>query len=210
MGWGGTDVWERWWLRHQSFAAWVLAAFVFGSLVGALGLSAISAHDRAVLAADVVGFVNRAIHGSPAWSSVFGTALLQNLKVLGLIYALGVSVAGLPLILLSMFFRGFVLGFALGFFVDTLHGTGLAVAVIAVIVPNLLLVPAWITASAGGLAFAWGLLHGTGPGRRTALGRAFAEYTVVALAAAALVIMGTALQAVVAPLILRWMGPWGV
>ncbi len=203
------DPFERWWLRHQSSAAWVLAAFVLGSLVGALALNALTPHDRLVLHAAVAQFVNQGARGVRT-PPLFGQAVLDNLKVLGLIYALGVSVAGLPLVLLALFFRGFVLGFAVGFFVNTMPGAGVGVALVAIVLPNLVLVPAWLVAGSGGLAFASRLLRTADWRRGPPLARAFADYTLVTLAGAALVVVGSALQTLAAPLLLHWLAPWGV
>lgn len=207
---GRAAPWTVWWERHQMYGLLVLSTFVAGSLLGALALNALDPTQRLALLTLVKRFVNVVIGQSVASPTIFGTALETNLKVLGLIYILGVSVAGLPLVLLAVFFRGFVLGFAIGFFLGTLHGLGLGIALIAVVVPNLALVPAWLAAGAGGVAFSWQLMSRAarlGPYR---LPEAFAQYTVVALAGTLAIALGSLLQAFFAPMLLHWLGPWGI
>ncbi|MGC8489571.1 MAG: stage II sporulation protein M [Clostridia bacterium] len=201
---------SRWWSRHQTFAALVLTAFVLGSLVGALALQVLSLSERADLALLLSRFLHDVGASPGIGAGLFGAALLTNLKVLGLIYVLGVSVAGFPLVLLALFFRGFVLGFAVGVFVTLLHGTGFWLAVVAVALPNLVLVPAWLTAGAGGLGFSWRLLGLKRERGRSNLGESFAEYTLVTLAGALVVVFGSALEVLATPLLLHWLAPLGI
>lgn len=200
----------RWWGRHQTYAALVLTAFVLGSLVGALALRVLSLSERMDLAVLLNQFMAHVAISPGIGAALFGTALITNLKVLGLIYVLGVSVAGFPLVLLALFFRGFVLGFAVGVFVTLLHGAGFWLALIAVALPNLVLVPAWLTAGAGGLGFSWRLLAHNRERGRGSLADSFAEYTLVSLAGALVVVLGSALEVVVAPVVLHWLSPLGI
>lgn len=203
-------VWVDWWERHQTYAAMVLGAFVLGSFVGALALNALVPAERLGLLELVKGFLTTVIARQVASPTVFGTALVQNLKVLGLIYILGVSVAGFLLVLLAVFFRGFVLGFSVGFFLSSLHGIGLAVALIAVVIPNLALVPAWLAAGAGGLAFSWQLISRSTRLSSQRLPQLFVQYTAVVAIGVGLVALGSVLQGFMAPTLLHWMGPWGI
>lgn len=206
----GGGRWADWWARHQAYGILVLATFVFGGLAGALALDALGAADRLALMALVKGFLNLVAERSTADLNVLGVALLTNLKVLGLIYVMGVSVAGLPLILLAIFFRGFVLGFAVGFLLGTLHSVGMGLALVAVVLPNLVLVPAWLATGAGGVAFSWQLLAGRNRLASWRLSESFLQYTAVALVGAVEVGVGSALQALLAPTVLHWLAPWGL
>jgi|BEDMetMinimDraft_2_1075160.scaffolds.fasta_scaffold03821_2 stage II sporulation protein M len=206
----GGGRWADWWARHQTYGILVLATFVFGGIAGALALDALGGADRLALVALVKSFLNLVSERSPANIDLLGIALLTNLKVLGLIYVMGVSVAGLPLILLAIFFRGFVLGFAVGFLLGTLHSVGMGLALIAVVLPNLVLVPAWLATGTGGVAFSWQLLAQRNRLASWRLSEAFLQYTVVALVGAVEVGVGSALQALLAPTVLHWLAPWGL
>ena len=201
--------WADWWEAHESYAFTVLAALLFGSLLGALALEAVDGATRVMLLLLVKRFLNIEAARIPGAGPIFGAAFMQNVKVLGLLYVLGVSVAGLPLVLLAVLFRGFVLGFAVGFFLETLHGPCLVLALIAVALPNAAILPAWLAVGAGGLRFSWRLLvHGDV--QRHRLGAEFYQMTAAALLALGPVLVGSALEAAVAPALLHWLAPWGL
>jgi stage II sporulation protein M len=202
--------WTDWWDAHRPYAVVVLGTFLLGGLLGALALDALTGTTRLQLLELVTRFLNVTTERAPNLGPLLGTALVQNLRVLGLIYLLGVSVAGLPLVLLAVLFRGFVLGFAVGFFLGALHSIGLLVSLIAIVLPNLAILPAWLATGAGGVRFSWQLLARGGDGGRWSLVGELAQFTVVAVVAVGLVGVGSALQAVVAPTLLHWLGPWGV
>ena len=202
--------WSDWWDAHRPYAVLVLGTFLVGGLLGALALEALTGTTRLQLLELVQRFLNVTAERSPNPGPLLGVALLQNLRVLGLVYLLGVSVAGLPLVLLAVLFRGFVLGFAVGFLLGTLHSIGLFVSLIAIVLPNVAILPAWLATGAGGVRFSWQLLVRGADGGRWSLARELAQFTVVALVAVGLVGVGSALEAVVAPTLLHWLGPWGV
>jgi stage II sporulation protein M len=201
--------WTDWWDAHRPYAVLVLGAFLTGSLLGALALDVLGGGTRLVLLQLIERFLSLTGREVPPVGPLLGTALIQNLKVLGLLYLLGVSVAGLPLVLLAVLFRGFVLGFAVGVLMGTFHSTGVVVTLIAVILPNLLILPAWLATGAGGLRFSWRLLQGSPGPRRFHLARELAQFTVVALVAVGFVTAGSVIEAVCAPVLLHWISPWG-
>jgi stage II sporulation protein M len=201
--------WTEWWEAHEGYALTLVGTLLFGGLMGALALEAVDAPTRLALLLLVKRFLTDEAGHLPQGPPLVNAALLDNMKVLGLLYIFGVSVVGIPLVLLAVFFRGFVVGFAVGFFLETMHGQGLALAAVSVALPNLLLVPAWLAVGAGGLRFSWRLLASTETARAR-LGPEFYQMTAVALAALVLVAAGSALEGLVAPLLLHWLARWGL
>ncbi len=65
----------------------------------------------------------------------------ENLKVFLLIWILGISVIGVPLILILLFVRGIVVGFTVGFLVNQGGVKGFLLACVTVLPHNFLLIP---------------------------------------------------------------------
>ncbi|MDA8194293.1 MAG: stage II sporulation protein M [Thermaerobacter sp.] len=184
-----------------------VAALAVGMIFGALAVSTLTAVDKQSLAAYIHSFLQLEA-ARPTWHGVFRSALAANLKTLGLLYLLGVSVAGMPLVLVLLFFRGFVLGFSVGFLVSQLHLPGIGLSVVAIGLQNLFLVPALAIAGAGALAFSWQLVS---PARRTAphaVLEGFAAFTGLVLALSGVVLVGTLLESYAVPLLLHMLGSW--
>ncbi|NLL88040.1 MAG: stage II sporulation protein M [Firmicutes bacterium] len=75
-------------------------------------------------------------------------------KVSCLIWVLGMTVIGVPLIAGIVFVRGFVLGFTVGFIISEMKLNGILVAAASLLPHNLLFVPALILVSTTSLSFA--------------------------------------------------------
>lgn len=86
--------------------------------------------------------------------NLFFRSLLDNiLKIGGLIWLLGLTMIGSPLILGIVFIRGFVIGFTIGFIIDQMLLNGVLVAMASILPHNLLLIPAIIMISTASLSF---------------------------------------------------------
>lgn len=210
MGGNPGQAWNRWWDEHRAYSLLVMAGFLLGTLLGALAVNVLPLAETATLASSVRQLVSVSAGPGLPPGPVFLAAAGSNLKVLGLIYVLSLSVAGLPLVLLAVLFRGFVLGFALALLLTMLPAGGVGLALVAVVLPNLLLVPAWLAAGSGGVAFSWHLLSRPAWRGRGRLWEAFGAYTAVALVAGMAVLVGSGTEAVVTPWLMRSLVHFGV
>ncbi len=210
MGWDPGGAWDRWWDEHRAYSLLVMAAFLLGTLLGALAVNVLPVAETARLAGRIRELVT--VAGGPELpvGAVFLAAVATNLKVLGLIYILSLSVAGMPLVLLAVLFRGFVLGFALAIILTLLPSAGVGLALVAVVLPNLLLVPAWLATGSGGVAFSWHLLSRPAWRGRERLWESFGAYSAVVLLAGAAVLAGSGTQAVVTPWLMKSLVHFGV
>ncbi|MGI6567216.1 MAG: stage II sporulation protein M [Firmicutes bacterium] len=153
---------------HRRTAAYmfVFVVFIMGTISGAFAVKALSTQQRD----DLGGYIHTLFEAAPAANAVGSAAairqaFLQNIaKTVGLMWLLGLSVLGAPLVLALLFLRGFVLGFTVGFMVEEMVLKGIAMAVVSVVPHNLLVVPALILAGGAALSFSWAAL-------RTLMGR---------------------------------------
>lgn len=94
--------------------------------------------------------------GLKVWSEVVQTQLVT----FGLLWLLGLTVIGIPLIILAVGARGFILGFTVGFLVQERAGQGLILALAAVLPQNLFYVPALLGAGIFAFYFSFSLMRG--------------------------------------------------
>ncbi|RYD02531.1 hypothetical protein N752_24695 [Desulforamulus aquiferis] len=81
------------------------------------------------------------------------TTITNNLTFVGIIYLLGLTVIGAPVILALLFIRGFSLGFTVGFLANERAGDGVIIAIASVLPQNLLFLPAIYLAGVASLSF---------------------------------------------------------
>ncbi|MBB6631293.1 stage II sporulation protein M [Clostridium algidicarnis] len=79
--------------------------------------------------------------------SIFFEAIKNNVSMIFLIFFLGITFVGLPLILLINLIKGFTIGFTISFAIDMLGGKGLVLALIGVIPQNIIYIPCIMGAS---------------------------------------------------------------
>lgn len=192
---------EDYWSRNLPYLMIGIGIFAAGLLFGALASQVLTVPERSALAAAVQRWVAfEAVHRfDPV---LFRQVLAENLRSLGLLYLLGISIAGLPLILAVLFFRGFVIGFALAFLTGNVAAGAVSVTVGQVVAQNCFLAPVLLAQGALALAFAWRLIAARPGERRRSLWPGFAGYTGISVVLAAGVAWASAVEAFLAPLLL--------
>lgn len=185
-------------------AAYVVGAFILGLIGGALILNTLNPAQLDELRQYLDSFVKGM--GALAQSSQFpvlntwGEILKNQLFSLGILWMLGLSVVGAPLIVLLVGARGFILGFTIGFLVREKAGQGLLLALAAVLPQNLCYVPGLLGAGTFALYFTLSLFKGS---RETSVFTRIFVYTLLFLACMLLVLLGTWIEAYLVPGIMR-------
>lgn len=125
------------------------------------------------------------------------------LRTAVLMWILGLSVIGAPIILVITFFRGFALGFTISFLVEEMLWRGGVLAVASLVPHNLLSILALLIAGAAGLTFA-GVAGRTLLGSRTqsTVYRQFATSAFLTTVASALILASMFVEAYITPVII--------
>ncbi|MGB9791182.1 MAG: stage II sporulation protein M [Thermacetogeniaceae bacterium] len=137
----------------------MIAAFLAGLVCGALAIRTLSAEELRGLQDCLNRFLQEIkpfyeasnVIGFQGWYRI----LSVQLPVMGFLWILGLTVVGIPLIILTVGLRGFILGFTIGFLVKDQSLRGLLLAMAAVLPQNLCYVPALL--GAGSIAFYFSL-----------------------------------------------------
>jgi stage II sporulation protein M len=133
----------------------------------------------------------------------FQHAMGDHLKTLGLMWILGLSIVGLPLILILVFLKGLGIGFTVGFLVNQLSWKGLWFAMVAVLPHNLLVVPVMIFVAVSGLQFSLLLVKNRLIQRRGTIYPQFLSYSVSVTAMAVVLVIASFFEAYVSPWLMR-------
>ncbi|HHW13871.1 MAG TPA: stage II sporulation protein M [Firmicutes bacterium] len=192
---------------HRQALIYLLVAVLFaaGSLFGALAATALTPGQAAGVAGEVRAFIGAVKSGDfGSRAEVARTALVRDvIRTVGLCWLLGLSVVGLPLVLVIVFSRGFLLGFTVAVLVKELAIGGLAVALVAILPQSLLNVPATVVAAVGAVSFAVALMRDRSLGR-AGFWRGVGAYTALASGAAVVMAGGALVEGYVAPVLLQW------
>ncbi|MDN5324194.1 MAG: stage sporulation protein [Clostridia bacterium] len=171
---------------------------IMGIVFGVLGVKALTPVQLENLNQYIdTGF--KAMGNEIDYQSTAKHAIWRNLITIFKIWFLGLTVIGLPLIIVIIFTRGFVLGFTVGFFLENNTWQGLGIILLTIFPQNLLQLPSLIIASASATAFSLYLLNGRRIENR-AIPKYFFKYTLVLLILAVIMILAGFIEGYLTPL----------
>jgi len=192
-------------IRHFYVSWWVYllvgSCFIVGLFFGFLGMSSLEQSQASSLKQL---FEEALVHFEEnfSFSASARQALLKNILNLGKIFLMGLTVIGLPLVLIIIFTRGFVLGFTIEFLLQEKAWRGGALALLAILPPNLLSLPAYLLGAVIAINFSLYLIRG--PGQRSIkMSQCFLEY-LFALFCLGILMLGSALiEGYLSPIFIR-------
>lgn len=89
----------------------------------------------------------------------FQNSLGNYFKYIGFLWILGLSIIGIPVILIMVFLKGVMVGFTVGFLVDQMHWQGFSFALVSVLPQNLIVVPVIIIIATSALSFSMRMIQ---------------------------------------------------
>lgn len=128
----------------------LLMGVIFGAVV-VNSLHASQKEDLMFYLNQFFGEVSKEKIGDPA--TIWKESFFSHLTYIGLIWLLGISIIGLPIILVLLFLKGVVVGFTVGFLVDQMGVKGFLLSFVAVLPQNIIVIPVYIAVSAISISF---------------------------------------------------------
>ncbi|GMA52456.1 stage II sporulation protein M [Alicyclobacillus contaminans] len=172
----------------------VFCGLVFGSVIA----GQLQPADTAVLGQTVERLLTAiSAHQLASASELWWHRMVGDAQLLALLWLFGVSVIGLPFVVIAIFLRAFSVGFAVGFTVLHFGWKGFVVAAVAIFLHQVLSLTAFVCAGVLAIRFSAGILGRAYP--LPALSMAFLKYTAWFLLFAVVLMAGAAIQAYVAP-----------
>ncbi|MGE5485206.1 MAG: stage II sporulation protein M [Ignavibacteriales bacterium] len=187
----------------------VAITFLAGIASGAVGVKALAADQKSELLAYVDAFMRGIVRYTEPVSrgKVLHASLLNNARTAAATWFLGVTVIGIPVTILILFTRGFVLGFTVGFLVEELGYKGVAFSAAAILPHNLLAVPALLCLGIASLSFSFGLIASKRAGIGVDFLGEFWRYTVIALILTLVLLISSGIEGLVTPAVLGVIAP---
>lgn len=193
---------------HLPFYLFVFVLFVTGIVFGAVMVGALTLEQRQELARHLSGFFVTVDQGGGFdTSGSFQQSLMLHLKWILLIWVLGLSVIGLPLVYALDFLKGVLVGFTVGYMIGQYSWKGMLFALVSVLPQNLIIIPAIVVTSVAATAFAVQLVKMRVIGRQGQLVPIFARYSGTALLMALLVIAAALYEGYLSPELMKWVTP---
>ena len=175
----------------------VIIIFLVGLVMGSYQVSGLDGGVKSQLSGMVDDYLRGGMDGSLSGQEILVAAFLKQLKATVLLWFLGLTVIGFPLILGFIWFRGFSLGFTVSFLLHDRAGAGILITIISILPQNIIYIPLFLAWSVMAINFSIYVLKGRNSG--VPLGRAVMGYTVIMLAYLLIFLAGAFVEAYLSP-----------
>lgn len=201
---------KRWIYRHyqDNFITYFLITilFVLGIIIGAITIKVIGSEKND----EVMLFLNslfKAIDNDSLSSvSILKQSLLDNYKAILIIWLSGIIYLDIVVSPIIILFRGFALGFSVGFFVHEYGIKGFLFSVLGIFPQNLLIIPSLISIAAIGMSYSINNIK-----RRKVRAKSnsrfsyFADYSLHVFIFSMILFIGCLIEAYLAPIFLKFL-----
>lgn len=133
-------------------------AFIIGVSAGAFTVNGLSTTQRDELLNYFQGFLQLLANQKVDTGKLINVALAENLKIIGVLWVLGLTIIGIPFIYLLIGIRGFITGFTSGFIMQTLGLKGVLFTLVAILPKEIIIVPCLIALAVNGINFSLNII----------------------------------------------------
>jgi stage II sporulation protein M len=200
---------EQYWKEHLALYVFIGVIFVTGVVFGAVMVGALSLEQKQEITRYLSNFFSIVDQGalSGDLAASFRDTLALHMKWVLIIWLLGMSVIGLPLILILDFLKGVLIGFSVGYMVGTMSWKGLLFALVSIVPQNLIVIPVFIVCSVTAVAFTVHLVKNRFIQKKGELFEPLMRFSGVTLASGVLLVGVALFEAYMSPAMMKWVTP---
>lgn len=146
--------------EHATIYLFMIILFLTGIIFGAIIVNSMSFIQKQDLFFYLERFFGQIADDQQIKSGeILKDSFFYHAKYLLLLFVLGLSVIGLPIVWILLFIKGLVVGFSVGFIVNQLGVKGLLLASLSIAPQNIIIIPVYIVAGSLSMIFSLTLLN---------------------------------------------------
>lgn len=191
--------------EHASVYLFTIVLFLMGVIFGAIVVNSLNLSQKQDLYYYLTQFFGQVAKGEFASAyDMFQQSYFHNLQYIGFMWVLGISIIGLPLILVLLFLKGVVVGFTVGFLVNQMGWQGFLLSFVSVMPQNFIVIPAFIIMGTIAISFSLKMVRNQFMKRmHEPIFPMIMRYAFVMVAISALLLISASLEAYVSPMIMK-------
>ncbi|MDV2683327.1 stage II sporulation protein M [Alkalihalophilus sp. As8PL] len=192
--------------ENRSIYLFITILFLIGIIFGAIVVNSLSLTQKHDLYMYLGQFFGQVSEGNLAESTaIFSQSFAHYAKYFGLMWLLGLSVIGLPVILILLFLKGVVVGFTVGFLVNQMGMSGFFLSFVAIMPQNFILVPAFVIVGTASVSFCLKMIRHQFLKKTTVpFFPTFIKYSTLILCVGATLAVASAIEAYISPMLMRF------
>jgi stage II sporulation protein M len=191
--------------EHSSIYLFITVLFLIGVVFGAIVVNSLNFSQKQDLYYYLSRFFGQVVEGKYASATeMFQQSYFHNIKYVGLMWLLGISIIGLPIILILLFLKGVVVGFTVGFLVNKMGWNGFLLSTVSVLPQNLLIIPAFIIVGTVAVAFSLKMIRQQFMKRANEqIFQLLTKYTVLMIGISLVLVLASAFEAFASPVLMK-------
>ena len=180
-------------------------AFVVGISAGAFTVNGLSSIQKNELTNYFQGFLQLFENQRVDSNEVLRIAIMDNLRIVIILWVLGVTIIGVPFIYLLIGIRGFITGFTSGFVIDVLGFKGAIFTFLTILPREIIIIPCIIALGVNGINFSINIIKSKSTKHTTkeSIKTRFLAYCFVTLFFSCFIAVGILIEAYVTPVFIR-------
>lgn len=178
--------------------------FAIGIIVGAITIKMLGAEEKNEIMLFLNSFFKAVDNNDLNNMSIFKQSILDNFEAIIMIWISSIIYIGIFIVPIIILFRGFALGFSVGFFVCEYGIKGFLFSILGIFPQNLLIIPGMISIASMGMAFSFNRIKIRKLRMRNKNTTSnIVDYSISILIFSILVFIGCLIEAYLAPTFLR-------
>lgn len=175
-----------------------------GVVLGVYTVKYMNGFDKSDLLSYLTSFVKSDGAKNINYYGIFLETIKNNIPVMVVIWFLGLTMIGIPIILVIDVIKGFTIGFTVTFFVNGLGLKGIWIALLSIIPQNIIYIPCIMIASVIGMEFSFRLIRDNSKRMWTkSISSKIFSYTVFFIILNVVMIVGFLFETYITPSIIR-------
>lgn len=191
--------------ENQSLYVFTVVLITMGVIFGAVIVNSLALEQSQELFGFLQYFFrNIDQNGLADPNQQFQQAMGYYVKTVGIMWIFGLSIIGVPMILLLLFLKGIVIGFTVGFLVNQFQWDGVMFALAGVLPQNMLVVPAFVIIGVAGIAFSLRLIKTRLISNRGQILPYFLSYSLLVIGMFAILTIAALFESYISPSIMQY------
>jgi stage II sporulation protein M len=204
----GNQTMKQFMKENVSLYVFVSVLFVIGVVFGAVMVNALSLEQKQEMSRHLGSFFQEVNGGMEVDKGLsFQQSFGMHMKWILLIWLFGLSIIGLPLILILDFLKGVLIGFTVGYLIGQLSWKGMLFAFVSVAPQNLIIIPALLICSVSAIAFSIYMIKNRFIQRKGSMYQPFMRYTSITLVMGVLLLGAAVWEGYFSLGLIKWVTP---
>lgn len=195
---------KRWLLSHiqNNFLIYFILTGLFsiGIIIGAITIKVLNIDQKDNIIVFLNSFFKIMSNNGLDNVLIFKQSIIDNFKIIGSIWITGLIIIGIVVIPLIITFRGFAIGFTVGFIVQEYSLKGFLFSILGILPQNLFIIPGLIFISSLGVVFS--LKNVRKRRRKQGFNYNILEYSLLILFFSIPIFIGTLIEGFISPIFL--------